>query len=155
MDRIEKSINVDVPIRTAYDQWTQFEEFPRFMEGVQEVKQLDDKHLLWRATVGGKEKQWESEITDQVPDQRVAWHSTSGAKNAGLVTFHAEDASTTRVTLRMEYEPEGLVENVGSNMGVVSHQVENDLKRFKDFIEHRGTETGGWRGEIHGNRVEK
>lgn len=154
MDKVEKSIQVDVPIRTAYDQWTQFEELPKFMDGVREVKQLDDRHLLWRAEVGGKEEEWEAVIDEQEPDTRVAWHSTSGAPNAGIVTFQPE-GDKTRVTLEMRYEPRGAVENVGANLGVVSHQVESDLKHFKEFIEHRGSETGGWRGEIHGGQVKR
>jgi uncharacterized membrane protein len=148
MAKIEKSIDVKVPVRTAYDQWTQFEEFPRFMEGVEEVRQLDDKRLHWRAKVGGKEEEWDAEITEQLPDERVAWRSTSGAENAGVVTFHHIDANTTRVMLQLEYDPEGVVENVGDALGVVSRRVEGDLKRFKEFIEGRGTETGAWRGEI-------
>jgi uncharacterized membrane protein len=148
MAKIEKSIDVHVPVRTAYDQWTQFEEFPRFMEGVEEVRQLDDKRLHWRAKIGGKEEEWDAEITEQLPDERVAWRSTSGAENAGVVTFHHIDANTTRVMLQLEYDPEGVVENVGDALGVVSRRVEGDLKRFKEFIEGRGTETGAWRGEI-------
>ena len=148
MAKIEKSIDVKVPVRTAYDQWTQFEEFPRFMEGVEEVRQLDDKRLHWRAKIGGKEEEWDAEITEQLPDERVAWRSTSGAENAGVVTFHHIDANTTRVMLQLEYDPEGVVENVGNALGVVSRRVEGDLKRFKEFIEGRGTETGAWRGEI-------
>jgi uncharacterized membrane protein len=148
MAKIEKSIDVHVPVRTAYDQWTQFEEFPRFMEGVEEVRQLDDKRLHWRAKVAGREEEWDAEITEQLPDERVAWRSTSGAENAGVVTFHHIDANTTRVMLQLEYDPEGVVENVGDALGVVSRRVEGDLKRFKEFIEGRGTETGAWRGEI-------
>ena len=148
MAKIEKSIDVHVPVRTAYDQWTQFEEFPRFMEGVEEVRQLDDRRLHWRAKVGGKEEEWDAEITEQLPDERVAWRSTSGAENAGVVTFHHIDANTTRVMLQLEYDPEGVVENVGDALGVVSRRVEGDLKRFKEFIEGRGAETGAWRGEI-------
>ncbi len=153
MDKVEKSIEVNVPIRTAYDQWTQFESFPKFMEHVEQVKQLDDKHLLWRVNMGGKEEQYEAEIDEQVPDKKVAWHSTTGAPNAGTVTFHP-DGDKTRVTLRMEYDPRGVKENIGSDLGIVSKDVENDLKRFKDFIERRGTETGAWRGEIRGGHVE-
>ena len=145
---IEKSINVDVPVRTAYNQWTQFEEFPRFMEGVEEVRQLDDKRLHWRAKIGGKEEEWDAEITEQIPDERVAWRSTTGRANAGVVTFHHISDTTTRVMLQMEYDPEGLVENVGDALGVVSRRVEGDLNRFKEFIESRRTETGAWRGEI-------
>jgi uncharacterized membrane protein len=148
---IEKSIDVDVPVRTAYDQWTQFEEFPRFMEGVEEVRQLDDKRLHWRAKIGGKEEAWDAEITEQIPDERVAWRSTTGSPNAGVVTFHHLNPTTTRVMLQLEYDPKGLVENVGDALGVVSRRVEGDLKRFKEFIESRGTETGAWRGEIRRN----
>jgi uncharacterized membrane protein len=145
---IEKSINVDVPVRTAYNQWTQFEEFPRFMEGVEEVRQIDDKRLHWRSKIGGKEEEWDAEITEQIPDERVAWRSTTGRANAGVVTFHHISDTTTRVMLQMEYDPEGLVENVGDALGVVSRRVEGDLNRFKEFIESRGTETGAWRGEV-------
>ncbi len=154
MESIEKSIVVDVPVRTTYNQWTQFEEFPKFMEGVKEVRQQDDKHLSWHANVGGKDERWQAEITEQVPDRRIAWRSTTGAKNAGLVMFQPEDAKT-RVTLRVDYEPEGVVENLGDAMGVVSRRVEGDLRRFKDYIESRGKETGAWRGEIHGEHVER
>jgi uncharacterized membrane protein len=148
MATIEKSIDVDVPVRAAYNQWTQFEEFPRFMEGVQEVKQLDDKRLLWRASIGGKEKVWEAEITEQIPDNRIAWRSRGGAHNAGVVTFHRLGDDRTRIMLQLEYEPEGVVENVGDAVGVVSARVTGDLERFKEFIESRGRETGAWRGEI-------
>lgn len=148
MATIEKSIDVDVPVRQAYNQWTQFEEFPRFMEGVQQVRQLDDKRLRWRANVGGKEEEWDAEISEQIPDQRIAWHSTSGAENAGVVTFHHISDTTTRVMLQVDYDPEGFVENVGDAMGFVSRRIEGDLERFKEFIEGRGAETGAWRGEI-------
>ncbi len=154
MAKIEKSIDVRVPVHTAYNQWTQFEDFPQFMEGVKEVRQLDDKRLYWKAEVGGKEKEWNAEISEQVPDQRIAWHSTTGARNAGQVAFHQIDSNSTRVTLILDYEPEGVTENVGDMAGVVSRRVEADLKRFKDFIETRGRETGAWRGEIHGGRTE-
>jgi uncharacterized membrane protein len=148
MSSIEKSITVNVPVRTAYNQWTQFESFPHFMEGVQEVTQLNDKGLHWRTNVGGKEEQFDTEITEQVPDQRIAWCSTTGRKHAGVVTFHRLNDSQTRVMLQMEYEPEGAMENVGDMLGVVSRRVEGDLERFKQFLESRGTETGAWRGEI-------
>lgn len=146
--RIEQSIDVDVPVRTAYNQWTQFEDFPRFMDGVREVKQLDDRRLLWRADIGGKEKSWQAEISEQIPEVRVAWHSISGAHTAGVVTFHRLSDDRTRVMLQMEYEPEGVVENVGDFLGVLSTRVSGDLERFKQFIEHRGQETGSWRGTI-------
>ena len=148
MASIQKPIDVDVPVRTAYNQWTQFEEFPRFMEGVEEVRQLDDRRLHWRAKVGGKTEEWDAVITEQIPDERVAWRNTTGAENAGVVTFHHLSANSTRVMLQIEYDPQGLVENVGSALGVVERRVEGDLKRFKEFVESHGAETGAWRGEI-------
>jgi uncharacterized membrane protein len=154
MATVEKSTTVNVPVRTAYNQWTQFEEFPQFMEGVKSVQQLDDKHLLWRAQVGPKEEEWRAEIMEQIPDQRIAWRSIGGANNAGVVTFHRLDENTTRVMLQMEYDPEGFVENVGDSLGFVERRVEGDLKRFKEFIESRQQPTGAWRGEIHGDRVQ-
>jgi uncharacterized membrane protein len=148
MATIEKSIDVEVPVRTAYNQWTQFEEFPHFMEGVREVRQLDERRLRWRASVAGKDKEWEAEITEQTPDQRVAWTSRAGARNAGVVTFHRLDDTRTRIMLQVEYDPEGVVENVGDALGVVQSRVTGDLERFKRFIESRGSETGAWRGEV-------
>jgi uncharacterized membrane protein len=155
MSRIEKSIDVNVPLSTAYNQWTQFEEFPRFMEGIEEVRQLDDKRLHWRATIGGKREEWDAEIVEQVPDQRVAWRSTSGAPNSGVVTFESLGAATTRVNLQLEYTPQNAVESTGDAMGVLSRRVEGDLQRFKEYIESRGAETGAWRGEIHGGQVQR
>src|SRR5262245_38155326 len=146
--RIEQSIDVNVPVRTAYNQWTQFEEFPRFMEGVEEVRQLDDKRLRWKARIGGKTKEWDAEITQQRPDERIAWTSRGGAFNAGVVTFHRLSDTVTRVMLQLEYEPEGVVENVGDAVGVVSARVNGDLERLKEYIEARGHESGGWRGEV-------
>jgi uncharacterized membrane protein len=152
MEHIEKSIEVKVPVRTAYNQWTQFEEFPRFMEGVESVAQIDDKRLHWKAKIGGKAVEWDAEITEQVPDRRVAWKSTSGAENSGVVWFD-DLGGSTRVTLKMSYEPHGFAENAGDALGIVSRRVEGDLKRFKDYIEKRGVETGGWRGTIHQGQV--
>jgi uncharacterized protein (TIGR02271 family) len=149
MSSIEKAIDVNVPVHTAYNQWTQFESFPQFMEGVEEVRQLDNKRLHWRAQIGGKQKEWDAEIVEQQPDRRVAWHSLDGAPNDGIVTFQPIDANATRVTLALDYEPEGFLENVGDALGFVSSRVQGDLKRFKQFIESRGAETGAWRGEIH------
>jgi len=146
--KIEKSIDVEVPARVAYNQWTQFEEFPRFMEGVESVQQLDDTHLHWRAQVGGKTLEWDAEISEQIPDKRIAWHSVHGARNAGVVTFHRLAEDRTRVTLQMDYEPQGFVENVGDWLGVATSRVEGDLERFKEFIESRGHETGAWRGHV-------
>jgi uncharacterized membrane protein len=154
MATIEQPIDVNVPVRTAYNQWTQFEEFPRFMEGVKEVRQLDDKRLRWRAEIGGKDKEWDAEITEQVPDERVAWTSRSGPWNAGVVTFHRLDDNRTRVMLQLAYDPEGVVEHVGDALGIVSARVKGDLQRFKEFIESRGAETGAWRGEIKQGRLE-
>ncbi len=148
MGSVTKSIDVNVPVRTAYDQWTQFESFPRFMDGVEQVQQLDNTRLHWRAKIGGKEKEWDAKITEQQPDQRIAWTSTSGAQNAGVVTFHRLGDDQTRVTLQMDFDPEGFVENVGDAIGVPERRVEGDLKRFKEFIESRGSATGAWRGEV-------
>jgi uncharacterized membrane protein len=148
MERIQKSIEVERPLSQVYNQWTQFEEFPKFMEGAKEVKQLDDKRLNWVAEVGGKEKRWTARIIDQIPDHRIAWESESGDYTAGVVTFQSLGPDRTRVTLEMSYEPKGVVENAGDALGVVSRRIENDLERFKDFIENRGQETGAWRGTI-------
>ena len=150
---IEKTIDVDVPVRTAYNQWTQFEEFPRFMEGVKEVRQLDDKTLHWHAEVLGRDVEWLAEITQQIPDERITWRSTSGARNAGSISFRPLATDSTRLTLRLEYEPHGAAEASGSGLGLVSMRIEGDLKRFKNFIEERGHETGQWRGEIHGSEI--
>lgn len=153
MSTIEKSIDVQVPVRTAYDQWTQFEEFPRFMEGIQSVKQLDDTHLHFVASIGGKTKEWDAEITEQTPDQRIAWRDVAGAPNAGVVTFHRLAADRTRVMLQLEYDPEGVVENIGDAIGLVSNRVTGDLERFREFIEARGTATGAWRGEVEQSKT--
>ena len=152
MATIEKSIEVDVPVRVAYNQWTQFEEFPRFMEGVREVRQLDVKTLRWKAEVGGKEEEWVAQITEQIPDERIAWRTRAGARNAGVVTFHRIADGRTRIMLQLEYTPDGVVENVGDALGVVSRRVTGDLQRFKEFIESRSRETGAWRGEIRQDR---
>ena len=148
MSTIEQSIDLDVPVERAYNQWTQFEEFPRFMEGVLEVRQLDDRQLHWRAKIAGQEKTWDAEITEQVPDDRIAWRARSGAANAGVVTFHRITDGRTRIMLQLEYEPDGVVEKAADAVGIVSHRVEGDLLRFKEYIEQRGRETGAWRGEI-------
>ena len=153
MSNIEKSIDVEVPVRTAYNQWTQFEEFPRFMEGVKEVHQIDDKTLHWRAEIAGKEVEWTATILQQEPDRYIAWTSTSGASNGGRVTFEPVDANHTRITLRMDYQPEGAVEKTGSALGAINLRVDGDLHRFKKFIEERGSATGAWRSEIHGGVV--
>jgi uncharacterized membrane protein len=148
MSVIEKSIEINVPVSTAYNQWTQFEEFPKFMEGVTQVKQLDDTRLHWKAEIGGKAKEWDAEITEQIPDKRIAWRSREGAKNAGAVTFHRLSDDTSKVMLQMEYDPEGIVEHAGDAAGVVSQRVLADLERFKKYIESLGQETGAWRGTV-------
>ena len=153
MGKVESSIDVNVPVSTAYNQWTQFEEFPRFMEGVKQVRQLDDKTLEWTADIAGNEQTWRAEIDQQEPDERIAWHATEGAKNAGVVTFHRIDENTTRVMLQLEYEPEGALEKVGDVAGIPQRRIEGDLERFKEFIESRGSETGAWRGKIEQTRV--
>jgi len=153
MSEVEKSIEVNVPVSVAYNQWTQFEDFPQFMEGVKEVKQQGDKLQHWRANIGGKEKEWDAEIYEQTPDTSVAWRSVTGAPNNGRVRFENLGANQTRVHLAMEYEPEGVIENVGDALGLVGARVEGDLRRFKNFIESRGSETGAWRGEIDGGQV--
>jgi uncharacterized membrane protein len=153
MAHLEESIEVAVPVRTAYNQWTQFEEFPKFMEGVKSVRQISDNLLTWRAEIGGKEVEWNALITQQEPDARIGWRSTAGAHNAGSVSFVPIGPSMTMVTLRLEYEPEGAVQNTGSALGLVTTRIKGDLKRFKKYIETRGVETGAWRGDIHGTQV--
>jgi uncharacterized membrane protein len=148
MSTIEQSIDVAVPVRTAYNQWTQFEDFPRFMEGVEEVRQIDDTHLHWRTKVGGREKSFDAEITEQRPDDRIAWTATRGVEQAGVVTFHRVDDGRTRIMLQLEAEPEGAAEKVGDALGVLKRRVAGDLERFRDLIESRGAESGAWRGEV-------
>ena len=148
MSTVEKAIDVNVPVRTAYNQWTQFEEFPRFMDGVEEVRQLNDTKLHWKADVGGKKKEWDAKITEQIPDHRIAWRSEAGDENGGVVTFHKLDDNKTRIMLQMAYEPANFVESVGDKLGFMSRRVQGDLDRFKKFIEARGQETGAWRGTV-------
>ncbi|HSL78006.1 MAG TPA: SRPBCC family protein [Candidatus Limnocylindrales bacterium] len=148
MAQVKESVEVKVPVSTAYNQWTQFEEFPHFMGGVEQVQQLDDTHLHWVAEIGGKRDEWDAEITEQTPDQRVAWKATSGKGNAGIVTFDPVSDDTTRVTVQMDWQPEGVVENVGTALGFDDRQVAKDLERFKELIEDRGRESGAWRGQV-------
>ena len=147
--KVEKTIVVNVAVRTAYNQWTQFEEFPHFMGGVKSVTQLGDDRLEWVAEIAGIRRQWEARVVEQVPDQKVAWAATSGATNAGSVTFEPIEAGKTSVHLSLEYEPEGLVEKVGDKLNVVENQAEGDLDRFKAFIEAEGYATGAWRGSVN------
>jgi uncharacterized membrane protein len=145
---IEESIEVNVPISAAYNQYTQFEEFPKFMKNVLEIRQLDDKHLHWRAKVGLEEKEWDAEITEQIPDKRIAWRSVSGPRNGGVATFHKISDNVTRIMLQMEYEPEGVVEKLGDAMGAVRMEARTGLQCLKEMLEQRGSETGAWRGKI-------
>jgi uncharacterized protein YndB with AHSA1/START domain len=142
------SIEINAPLRAVYNQWTQFEEFPRFMEGVEEVRQNGPRNLFWTARIAGKEKRWEAEILEQIPDHRIVWQSIDGTPNSGEVRFETLDEERTRVTLTMEYEPEGFLEKAGDALGIPSGRAEGDLKRFRDFIEEKGTETAGWNGRI-------
>ena len=150
MSTIEESITVSVPVRTAYDQWTQFEEFPKFMEGIQSVQQLDDTHVQWVAEIGGKSRQWTTEITEQQPDKKVAWKTIDGeVRNDGAVSFEEIAGGQTRVNVQMDVEGDSTAENVaGDLLGVVKSQVRGDLERFKQLIENREEETGAWRGEV-------
>ncbi len=142
-----KSIVVDQPVSTVYNQWTQFEDFPQFMEGVESVTQVDDKRLHWVAEIAGTRREWDAEIVDQEPDRRISWRSLDGTPNAGTVSFEPEGGGT-RITLELDVEPQGAIEQIGDKLGFVSKQAEGDLKRFAAFIESRGTETGAWRGRI-------
>ena len=148
MSTIEQSIDVNVPVRTAYDQWTQFEEFPSFMEGVESVTQVDDSHLHWRANIGGTIEEWDAEITEQIPDTLIAWRSSSGAQNQGMVSFKKVSDSRTRIVLRIDYQPRGITESIGDLLGAVSMRASGNLQRFKQFLESRGSETGAWRGVV-------
>lgn len=149
MSEVTQSIDVNVPVRTAYDQWTQFESFPQFMDGVKEIRQLDDTHLHWVADVNGKTEEWDAVVTEQLPDERVAWRSTTGQPNSGVVTFHRVGDNETRVTVQLEWSPQGLTESVGSALGFDDRQVKQDLENFKRFVEERGAPTGAWRGEVN------
>src|SRR5687768_6931449 len=153
MSTIEQSIEVNVPVRNTYNQWTQFEDFPHFMEGVEKVNQIDDVTLHWVAEILGQHREWDAKITEQTPDERIAWTNIDGAKNAGVVTFHRIDDNTTRVMLQMEFDPESFSEKAADALGLVKGRVKGDLERFKTFIEERGTETGAWRGEVDQKNV--
>jgi uncharacterized membrane protein len=148
MGGVTESVDVAVPVRIAYNQWTQFEEFPRFMEGVQEVRQLSDTMTHWKTEIAGVKREFGARITEQLPDERVAWTSTEGTHQAGVVTFHRLDDTHSRVTAQMEFEPDGVVEQAADKLGLVTHRVKGDLKRFKEFIEGRDQETGAWRGQV-------
>jgi uncharacterized membrane protein len=148
MSTIEQSIEVEVPVRTAYNQWTQFAEFPAFMEGVEAVRQVDDRRLHWVAEFGGTRHEWDAEITEQLPDERVAWRNTDGKENAGVVTFHKIEDERSRIMVQMDWAPEGIKEKLGDALGAPDRRVKGDLERFKELIESRGRESGAWRGEV-------
>ncbi|MET9670611.1 SRPBCC family protein [Streptomyces sp. NPDC006475] len=149
MSQVKESIEVDVPVRTAYNQWTQFEMFPQFMDGVESVEQVDDVLTHWVTQIGGVDREFDAEITQQIPDERVAWVTVGGeTEQSGVVTFRPIDATRTEVTLRMDFDPDGLAENIADKLGFIDRKVTGDLKRFKRFIEERGTESGAWRGQI-------
>ncbi len=148
MSTIEQSIEVDVPVSTAYNQWTQFESFPRFMEGVDEIRQISDTRNHWITEIAGVKREFDTEITEQHPDERIAWKAVDGADHAGVVTFHRIAEGKTKIMLQMDFAPEGLAEQVGDKLGVVKTRTKGDLERFKDFMESRGTETGAWRGDV-------
>lgn len=154
MQHVEKCIEVNAPVSMVYNQWTQFEEFPRFMEGVESVEQVDDKRLHWKAEIAGKKLEWDAEIFEQIPDRRIAWRSMTGPLNTGMANFEPLGPNQTRVHLKINFDPEGALENIGSALGVVGARVQGDLNRFKEFIESRGSETGAWRGRIEGRNVE-
>ena len=153
MAKVEQSIEVNVPVRTAYNQWTQFEDFPQFMEGVESVTQIDDTHLRWVAEVGNQREEWTAEITEQIPDQLIAWRSTAGVQQGGRIAFQPIGDDRTRIDVTFEYEPEGVVQSLGSAIGQDSRRVENDLEKFKEFVESRGVPTGAWRGEVRGGET--
>jgi uncharacterized membrane protein len=142
------SIDVKVPVSTAYNQWTQFESFPRFMEGVERIDQLTPTRTHWVTKIAGVEREFDAEITEQHPDERVAWTTENGTHQAGVVTFHRIDDTTTRITLQLDHDPQGLVEKAGDALGIIQRRVKGDLANFKEFIESRGTEEGGWRGDV-------
>ena len=148
MSTIEQSIELNVPVRAAYDQWTQFEEFPKFMEGVEEIRQIDDTHLHWVAEIGGTRHEWDAVITEQLPDERVAWRNTDGKDNAGVVTFHKLSDDQSKLMVQLDFVPEGIKEKLGDAIGAPDRRVKGDLKRFKEMIESRGSATGAWRGEV-------
>ena len=148
MATVEESVEVSVPLQTAYNQWTQFEEFPRFMEGIKQVSQTDDTHLHWVAEIGGQRHEWDAEITEQKPDERIAWRNVDGKENAGVVTFHRLDDARTRLMVQLDYVPSGIIEKLGDLAGAADRRVSGDLERFKEMIEARGAESGAWRGNV-------
>lgn len=148
MTTAEQSIEVDVPVTTAYNQWTQFEEFPKFMDGVESVTQLDERRLHWKVSIGGVTREFDAEIVEQHPDERIAWRSIDGTSHAGVVTFHKLSDTKSRLMLQLDMDPEGLVEKAADKLGIVARQAKGDMANFKKFIESRAVETGAWRGDV-------
>ncbi|WP_326686819.1 MULTISPECIES: SRPBCC family protein [unclassified Streptomyces] len=149
MTQVEESIEVAVPVTTAYNQWTQFEEFPRFMDGVERVEQRTPRLTHWVTSVAGARREFDAEITEQIPDERVAWTTVEGeVRQAGVVTFHRLDEHRSKVMLQLEHDPQSITDSVGDKLGFVTRQAQGDLKRFKSYIERRGAETGAWRGTL-------
>ena len=148
MTTIEKSIDVKAPVSRTYNQWTQFESFPAFMDGVERIRQVTPTRTHWEINIAGVRREFDAEITEQHPDERVAWTTTNGTHQSGVVTFHRIDDDTTRVTLQLDHDPQGFVEKVGDALGIVQRRVKGDLANFKEFIDARGTEEGGWRGDV-------
>lgn len=149
MSQIIETIDVAVPVSTAYNQWTQFEQFPEFLVRVDSIRQTGDTHTTWRVNIGGQVREFDAEITEQHPDERVAWTSTGGeVDHAGVVTFHKLDDSHTRVTVQLDWEPEGLLERIGSATGIASHAVDDELEHFKHYVESTGSSAAGWRGDV-------
>ena len=148
MSNVEQHVDVEVPVRTAYDQWTQFTQFPQFMDGVERIDQVTDTRTHWVTKIAGVTREFDAEITEQTPDQRIAWKAVDGASNAGVVTFHRLEEGKTRVMLQLDFEPEGVLENVGDKLGIVSRRATGDLENFKKFIESRGAQSGAWRGDV-------
>ena len=146
---IEQPIDVAVPVRVAYDQWTQFEEFPTFMDGVEDVRQIDDTHLHWSASVAGQRREWDARIIEQIPDSRIAWESVAGTPNGGVVAFHPIAENRTKIVVAMDHRPERISDVVGTVLGLPQRRVRRDLERFRDLVEQRGAATGAWRGEVH------
>ena len=145
---VDKKLEVDAPIERVYNQWTQFEDFPRFMEGVVRIDQLSNDMLHWTIDIGGVKREFDAKVTEQIPDERIAWKSVDGKTHAGVVTFHRLGDDETRVTVQMSYDPEGFLENAADSLGVIAARVQGDLTRFREFIEHQPEETGAWRGTI-------
>ncbi|MGY5075625.1 SRPBCC family protein [Streptomyces nigrescens] len=149
MSTVKETVDVEVPVHTAYNQWTQFEEFPKFMEGVERITQLDDRHNRWTTKIGGVRREFDTEIIDQLPDDRIAWRTTTGdTRQKGLVSFRRLDETHTRVELVMDVEPSGVAEKAADMSGTIERRVKGDMRRFKGYIERRGAESGAWRGRI-------